>query len=84
MAENAEGYDFAASAPNVRQFPYVHFQHCINQAIHLYQEELFVYGTPNGLPSLIRAVRPNWSRIRSLRTSVISPLRPECSRRWRC
>lgn len=56
-AEGVEGFDFATSAPNVRQFPYVHFQHCINQAINLYQDELFVYGTPNGLPSLIRAVR---------------------------
>lgn len=56
-AADAEGYDFATSAPNVQLFPYVPFQHCINQAINLYQDELFLYGTPSGMPSLIRAVR---------------------------
>lgn len=34
-------------------FPYVDFQHCINQAIDLYQNDLFIYGTTNGLPSLL-------------------------------
>ena len=34
-------------------FPYKDFQHCINKSIDTYQEDLFRYGTPKGLPSLI-------------------------------
>ncbi|MGN7858037.1 aminotransferase-like domain-containing protein [Bacillus sp. RM3] len=45
--------DFASSAPDPIVFPYVDFQHCINQAIDLYQNDLFIYGTTNGLPSLL-------------------------------
>ncbi|WP_034680710.1 PLP-dependent aminotransferase family protein [Caldalkalibacillus mannanilyticus] len=49
--------DFATSAPDWSHFPYVDFQHCINKAIDTYQHELFVYGTPQGLPSLIEIVQ---------------------------
>lgn len=49
--------DFATSAPNWTQFPYVDFQHCINKAIDTYQQDLFIYGTPKGLPSLIDVVQ---------------------------
>lgn len=52
-----EEIDFATSAPDWHQFPYVDFQHCINKAIDTYQQELFVYGTPKGLPSLIKVVQ---------------------------
>ncbi|WP_394158229.1 PLP-dependent aminotransferase family protein [Bacillus altitudinis] len=45
--------DFVSSAPDPIVFPYVDFQHCINQAIDLYQNDLFIYGTTNGLPSLL-------------------------------
>ena len=45
--------DFATSSPNWYAFPYKDFQHCINKAIDTYQEDLFRYGTPKGLPSLI-------------------------------
>ncbi|WP_051289962.1 aminotransferase-like domain-containing protein [Paenibacillus massiliensis] len=44
--------DFASAAPDPRVFPYVDFQHCINQAIDNYRTDLFVYGTSQGLPSL--------------------------------
>lgn len=45
--------DFATSSPSWHAFPYKDFQHCINKAIDTYQEDLFRYGTPKGLPSLI-------------------------------
>lgn len=45
--------DFAASAPDPDIFPYREFQHCINKAIDTYKNDLFIYGTPKGLPSLI-------------------------------
>lgn len=45
--------DFATSSPNWHAFPYQDFQHCINKAIDTYQADLFRYGTPKGLPSLI-------------------------------
>ncbi|MFN2746579.1 MULTISPECIES: aminotransferase-like domain-containing protein [unclassified Bacillus (in: firmicutes)] len=49
--------DFAASAPDPDVFPYIDFQHCINQAIDTYKNDLFIYGTPKGLPSLIKVIR---------------------------
>ncbi|KUF35174.1 MULTISPECIES: PLP-dependent aminotransferase family protein [Lysinibacillus] len=45
--------DFATSSPSWNAFPYQDFQHCINKAIDTYQTDLFRYGTPKGLPSLI-------------------------------
>jgi DNA-binding transcriptional MocR family regulator len=45
--------DFATSSPTWHAFPYKDFQHCINKAIDTYQEDLFRYGTPKGLPLLI-------------------------------
>ena len=49
--------DFSSSAPDPNVFPYVDFQHCINQAINAYKNELFIYGTPKGLPSLVSVIR---------------------------
>ncbi|UOY87821.1 PLP-dependent aminotransferase family protein [Bacillus glycinifermentans] len=49
--------DFAASAPDPDVFPYLDFQHCINKAIDTYKNDLFIYGTPKGLPSLIGVVQ---------------------------
>jgi DNA-binding transcriptional MocR family regulator len=48
-----DSIDFATSSPTWHAFPYKDFQHCINKAIDTYQEELFRYGTPKGLPLLI-------------------------------
>ncbi|MNW34749.1 putative HTH-type transcriptional regulator YjiR [compost metagenome] len=50
--DELEPLDFASAAPDPRVFPYVDFQHCINQAIDNYRSDLFVYGTAQGLPSL--------------------------------
>lgn len=49
--------DFSSSAPDSNVFPYIDFQHCINQAIDTYKNELFIYGTPKGLPSLVSVIR---------------------------
>ncbi|WHY88628.1 PLP-dependent aminotransferase family protein [Neobacillus novalis] len=48
-----DSIDFATSSPTWHAFPYKDFQHCINKAIDTYQEDLFRYGTPKGLPILI-------------------------------
>ncbi|EML9730631.1 TPA: PLP-dependent aminotransferase family protein [Bacillus cereus] len=55
--ENNEIIDFASSAPDPDVFPYLDFQHCINKAIDTYKNDLFVYGTPKGLPSLIPVIQ---------------------------
>lgn len=49
--------DFSSSSPDPTVFPYLDFQHCINQAIDIYKNDLFIYGTPRGLPSLIDVVQ---------------------------
>jgi len=49
--------DFSSSSPDPAVFPYLDFQHCINQAIDIYKNDLFIYGTPRGLPSLIDVVQ---------------------------
>lgn len=55
--EGAHWIDFTASAPDPDIFPYLDFQHCINKAIDMYRKDLFIYGTPQGLPSLIREMQ---------------------------
>ncbi|WHY31565.1 PLP-dependent aminotransferase family protein [Bacillus wiedmannii] len=55
--ESNEIIDFASSAPDPDVFPYLDFQHCINKAIDTYKNDLFVYGTPKGLPSLIPVIQ---------------------------
>nr|WP_145326437.1 PLP-dependent aminotransferase family protein [Paenibacillus xylanexedens] len=45
--------DFASAAPDPRVFPYADFRHCVDQAMEKKQAELFMYGTDQGLPSLI-------------------------------
>ncbi|MEI7025484.1 aminotransferase-like domain-containing protein [Paenibacillus sp. y28] len=51
--KGAQRIDFAASAPDPDVFPYLDFQHCINKAIDTYKNDLFIYGTASGLPSLL-------------------------------
>ncbi|MEI4623411.1 PLP-dependent aminotransferase family protein [Bacillus pfraonensis] len=55
--DETEKIDFASSAPDLDVFPYLDFQHCINKAIDTYKNDLFIYGTPKGLPSLISVVQ---------------------------
>jgi DNA-binding transcriptional MocR family regulator len=49
--------DFSASSPDPSIFPYEDFRHCINKAIDIYREDLFTYGTSQGLPALIEVMR---------------------------
>lgn len=49
--------DFLSSSPDPKIFPYIDFQHCINKAIDIYKNDLFIYGTPKGLPSLIDVIQ---------------------------
>ncbi|MDL4839838.1 aminotransferase-like domain-containing protein [Aquibacillus rhizosphaerae] len=44
--------DFFSAGPDKSFMPYVEFQHCMNQAVELYKEELFTYSDQQGLYSL--------------------------------
>ncbi|MEH7116276.1 PLP-dependent aminotransferase family protein [Neobacillus vireti] len=44
--------DFLSAGPDKKVMPYVEFQHCMNQAIEQYKEELFTYSDQQGLYSL--------------------------------
>ncbi|MDI2588546.1 PLP-dependent aminotransferase family protein [Psychrobacillus sp. NEAU-3TGS] len=46
------GIDFLSAGPDQRIMPYEDFQHCINQAIDHYKEQLFTYSEHQGLFSL--------------------------------
>ncbi len=56
-AVSSDTIDFATSAPDPDVFPYLDFQHCINKAIETYKNDLFIYGTAQGLPSLIQVLQ---------------------------
>ncbi|MBU5210209.1 PLP-dependent aminotransferase family protein [Heyndrickxia oleronia] len=47
-----EAIDFLSAGPDKRVMPYIEFQHCINQAIEQYKEELFTYSDQQGFYSL--------------------------------
>ncbi|MED3575581.1 PLP-dependent aminotransferase family protein [Cytobacillus praedii] len=47
-----EGIDFLSAGPDKNLIPYIDFQHCMNQAIDMYKEELFTYSDQQGLYSL--------------------------------
>ncbi|HZH61360.1 MAG TPA: PLP-dependent aminotransferase family protein [Metabacillus sp.] len=47
-----EAIDFYSAGPDKNVMPYLEFQHCINQAIEQYKEELFTYSDQQGLYSL--------------------------------
>lgn len=44
--------DFLSAGPDQNIMPYIDFQHCINQAIDTYKEELFTYSDQQGFYSL--------------------------------
>lgn len=44
--------DFLSAGPDQTVLPYREFQHCLNQAIDQYKEELFTYSDPQGNVSL--------------------------------
>lgn len=44
--------DFLSAGPDKQAMPYRDFQHCINQAIEIYKEDMFTYSEIQGLYSL--------------------------------
>ncbi len=44
--------DFYSAGPDREAMPYIEFQHCINQAIDIYKEELFSYSDRQGFYSM--------------------------------
>jgi DNA-binding transcriptional MocR family regulator len=54
---NVPTINFSSTTPDPALFPYRDFQHCLNQAIDRYKNDLFTYGTPQGLPSLIKVLQ---------------------------
>jgi DNA-binding transcriptional MocR family regulator len=44
--------DFSSAGPDRTKMPYRDYQHCMNQAIELYKEEMFQYSEPLGLGTL--------------------------------
>lgn len=44
--------NFLSAGPDIAAMPYIDFQHCINQAIDMYKEELFNYSDQQGFYSL--------------------------------
>ena len=44
--------DFLSAGPDKQLLPYIEFQHCLNQAIEKFKEEIFTYSDRQGLPSL--------------------------------
>lgn len=51
---NSDGklIDFASASPDLKVFPYLDFQHCLNKAIDTYKYNLFTYGESQGLEKL--------------------------------
>jgi DNA-binding transcriptional MocR family regulator len=48
--------DFTAASPDSEVMPFKDFQHCLNRAIELYEDQLFSYSDPQGFFSLRRAL----------------------------
>lgn len=44
--------DFSSAGPDKWNMPYREYQHCMNQAIELYKEDMFQYSEPLGLSAL--------------------------------
>lgn len=55
--ENKVVLDFDSSSLDPKVFPYLDFQHCINKAIDVYKNDLFIYDTTKGIPSLIDVIQ---------------------------
>ncbi len=58
-----EQIDIASAAPAAELFPFDDFQGCLNQAMKLYRDQLFTYGTAQGLPALLHEVREQLERV---------------------
>ncbi|MFE1629505.1 PLP-dependent aminotransferase family protein [Brevibacillus reuszeri] len=54
LQSTVERIDFSAASPDPQVMPYKDFQHCLNRAIELYEDQLFSYSDPQGFFSLRR------------------------------
>lgn len=52
IADETDVIDFLSAGPDKNAIPYIEFQHCMNQAIEQYKEELFIYSDQQGLYAL--------------------------------
>lgn len=50
--DNPEMIDFLSAGPDKNLIPYEEFQHCLNQAIEKYKEDIFTYTDQQGFHSL--------------------------------
>lgn len=53
---STEWVDFTSASPDAEVMPYKDFQHCLNRAIELYEDQLFAYSDPQGFFTLRRAL----------------------------
>lgn len=51
--------DFLSAGPDKHLLPYIEFQHCLNQAIEKYKEEIFTYSDQQGFYSLRTEIAKN-------------------------
>jgi DNA-binding transcriptional MocR family regulator len=56
-AKNSQLIQASTSFPDIQQFPYEDFQHCMIQAINSYKENLFSYTNPKGLPPMLQTMK---------------------------
>ena len=55
--------DFGAYIPNDKLLPYTEFQHCLNQAISIYKDKIFLYNDLQGILSLRRVIQKQLQNI---------------------
>ncbi|KZE63733.1 GntR family transcriptional regulator [Fictibacillus phosphorivorans] len=60
--DHTDVIDFLSAGPDKTLLPYTEFQHCLNQAIEHYKEEIFTYTDQQGLPSLRTQITKNLQR----------------------
>ncbi|WP_203288412.1 PLP-dependent aminotransferase family protein [Metabacillus sp. cB07] len=61
LPDNQPGtIDFLSAGPDKQLLPYKEFQHCINQAIETYKEEIFTYSDQQGLLALRKELINNF------------------------
>ncbi|MBG9986206.1 GntR family transcriptional regulator [Facklamia sp. DSM 111018] len=55
--EQGRTINFTNASPNIINFPYKDFQHCIDRAFDTYQYELFNYNLSKGLDPLVKTIK---------------------------
>ncbi|MEK5064416.1 GntR family transcriptional regulator [Cytobacillus sp. FSL R5-0596] len=74
--------DFVSAGPDKTRMPYRDYQHCMNQAIELYKEEMFQYSHPLGLVSLRHQLSARFRTCRFSPRLKELPLSQVPSRLW--